>query len=234
MMRWMRFGLMSLLVCAASLFAILPVHAIPVLPSSFYGTVKINGQNVADGTKIRGVINGKAYAEGFTQTYQGNSVFSLDVPGDDAGTSQLEGGKEGDAVRFMVGGIEASQVGTWHSGTNVKLNLTVSTGSTPIPPQPTPTPLPTQTAIEITIQPSPTPTSVPPTIPAATIAPAATDTAAAPALPSQAAQPGNSMAVAAGAASPRETRPNGNTAGVAAIVIGIAAAAGIWLVTRRK
>jgi hypothetical protein len=34
---------------------------------------------------------------------------------------------EGDTVVFHIGGLEADETGTWHSGTNVQLNLTAGT-----------------------------------------------------------------------------------------------------------
>jgi hypothetical protein len=125
-------------------------YAFPPLPSSFYGTVKLNAANLPDGTRIEALINDQVYAYSQTQTYQGGSVYSLDIPGDDSSTpAVVEGGVEGDTIQFRVGGILASQTAVWHSATNVELNLSVSSTSTPLPPQPTPTPLPTQTSISV-------------------------------------------------------------------------------------
>jgi hypothetical protein len=127
-----------------------PVLAAPPLPSSFWGAVKLNNANVPDGTVVRALIGGQAYAVAYTQTYQGSSVYAIDVPGDDTATSGvLEGGREGDTVQLEVGGVLAVETGVWHSGTNVSLDLTVSS-SGPIPtPQATPSPVPTQTPITV-------------------------------------------------------------------------------------
>ena len=38
-------------------------------------------------------------------------------------TTVIDGGKEGDTIRFTIGGLPVAQTGTWHSGTNVELNL---------------------------------------------------------------------------------------------------------------
>jgi hypothetical protein len=135
------------LALVAAIVLITPALAIPPLPSSFYGQVKANGQNVPDGTLVRALIAGKAYATTRTLTYQGNSVFSLNIPGDEADTASIEGGKEGDTIQFEVGGVIARQTGVWHSGTNVDLDLDVATTSplaTPLPALPS---VPTQTAI---------------------------------------------------------------------------------------
>jgi hypothetical protein len=121
--------------------------------------VKVNNANVPDGTVIQALIGGQVYAEGFSQTYQGDSVYALDVRGDDADTPAQDGGREGDTIQFKIGGAVASQTGVWHGGTNANLNLTAS-ASVPMPtPQATPSPVPTQTDI-ILIQPSPTLTSI--------------------------------------------------------------------------
>jgi len=128
------------LACLISLPVAAPVLAFPPLPSSFYGTVKVNGGNVPDGTLVRALIGGQAYAQARTQTYQGDSVFNLDVPGDDSSsTGAIEGGREGDTIGFEVGGVIAGQTGIWHSGTNVRLNLTVSGPGAPVVSLPTPT-----------------------------------------------------------------------------------------------
>jgi hypothetical protein len=156
---------LSLIVFIISLFITVPVLAIPPLPSSFYGTVKVNSSNVPDGTVIQAIIDGQVYAEGFTQTYQGDSVYALDVRGDDSETAAQDGGREGNAIQFKVGGASADQAAIWHAGTNVSLNLTASSIIISTP-KATPTQVPTQTAIVIiqpsalpltTVQASPTP-----------------------------------------------------------------------------
>ena len=143
------------------------VAAIPPLPSSFYGTVTLNGANLSEGTLVQAKIDNKIV--GYTQTiiHEGKSVFSMDVPGDDSSTSQVEGGVPGDVIQFVVGGLPANETGIWNSGTFVELNLTVTSKSTVEPPQPTRTPLPTQTPIKLptqplAVQPTKQPTAQPP------------------------------------------------------------------------
>jgi len=126
-----------------------PVQAIPPLPSSFYGKVKVNGQNVPDGTQVRALIDGQAYASAYTQTYQGDSVYSLDVPGDDSGSVEVEGGLDQNVIQFEVGGLSASQTGTWASGTNVALDLTVASTTPLATAQATPTKVFTQTPVAL-------------------------------------------------------------------------------------
>jgi hypothetical protein len=141
---------LSLIVSLISLIITIPVMAIPSLPSSFYGTVKINATNVPGDTLVQAVIDGKVYAEGFTQIYQGNSVYVIDIPSEDPDTVEQDGGQDGDTVQFKIGGVMADQTGTWHSGTNVNLDLTASFSGPIITPQVTPTSVPTQTPILLT------------------------------------------------------------------------------------
>ena len=157
MKRFIRISSSSLILLILSLFIVAPALATPPLPSSFWGAVKVNGVNVPNGTLIQALVGEQVYAEGYTQTHQGDSFYSLEVGGDDIGTTTLDGAVEGDTVRFKVGGLFADQTAVWHGGTNVNLDLTL-TSSTPInTPQATPSPVPTQTAILLvtsTVQPT--------------------------------------------------------------------------------
>lgn len=139
------------------------VQGFPPLPSSFYGTVKINSKNVANGTLIEALVNGKVYAQSYTQMYEGDSVYTVSIPGDDPGTATVDGAREGDVISFKVGGIAAQQTGTWHSGTNEQLDLSAVTSNTPNTPAPTPTSYPTQTAIPTVNTPVPTTAAATPT-----------------------------------------------------------------------
>jgi hypothetical protein len=149
------------------------VRAFPPLPSSFYGAIQLNGANLPDGARVEAVINDQVFAYTLTQTHEGASVYSLDIPGDDSSTANVEGGKEGDVISFKVAGILAGQTAAWHSGTNARLDLTAASANTPLPPQPTPAPPPTQTplpalptSVATSVAPPPTAAPVDP-IPAA-------------------------------------------------------------------
>lgn len=114
----------SILTVLAGILAVTPALAIPPMPSSFYGIVSINGASVAQGTRIDAYIHGVSYAHTFSIVYQGNSVFALDIPGDDPATPDIiEGGKEGDLIQFKIGIHIFDQTGLWHSATNVSQNL---------------------------------------------------------------------------------------------------------------
>jgi hypothetical protein len=144
-----------------SLLAARPVLAFPPLPSSFYGIVKVNGANVPDGTPVEALIDGQVLVKGLTQSYQGDSVYTLDIPGDQTDTAVLEGGRDGDTIQFKIGGVLADQTGTWRSGTNVQLDLSAASTATLTAPENTATPRPTQTATSaatlLPLQDTPTP-----------------------------------------------------------------------------
>lgn len=149
MKRMQRIAFQATIICLVLLVLPSAAQAIPPLPSSFYGTVKVNNKNVADGTLVEALINDIVVAHGYTQTYQGDSVYTLDIPGDDGSTTAIEGGKEGFQVSFNVEGVTANETGYWHTGTNVMLNLTVDSLTALNTPQPTPTHIATQTPISL-------------------------------------------------------------------------------------
>lgn len=97
--------------------------AIPPLPSSFYGTIQLNGANVPVGLPITAWIGGTQYALTYPSLYSGITVYSLNVPGDDPSTPEIEGGKEGDQILFKIAGIPANETAVWHSAMNLQLNL---------------------------------------------------------------------------------------------------------------
>ena len=139
MKRFTRTISMIVTMSLVNLFVVIPALALPPIPSSFYGTVKVDGVNVADGIVVQALINGQVYAQSVTQTYQGNSVYALDVPGDDTDTPAVDGGHDGDIIQFKIGGNLASQTGIWKSGINISLNLTRTNASMPTPTPITPT-----------------------------------------------------------------------------------------------
>ena len=108
--------LLALTVSAAS--------ALPPLPSSFYGSVRTGSGNAPLGTSVSAWIGGVEYAQSAIFLYEGESVYALDVPGDDISTPVLcEGGTPGDAITFHIGGQLATPGAVWQSGTNRRLDL---------------------------------------------------------------------------------------------------------------
>lgn len=156
MRRFYRFLIIGLL--ASLLLGALPtrVQALPPFPSSFLGQVSLNGLDIPVAVRIEALINDKVVAYNHSFMHEGHSFYFLDVPGDDPSTAVIEGGKAGQEITFLIGGIEAEQTATWASATNVRLDLTASAAYTFTPP-PTLTNTPTRTPTR-TLTPTRTPT----------------------------------------------------------------------------
>lgn len=126
------------------------VGAFPPLPSSFYGTVQQDGENVPNGTLVEALLEGRVIAYSLSETFHGDSVFSLDVPGDDTTSDKVEGGMPGDVIEFRVGGVFADQTARWTSGVNENLDLTLPANNGVSPTIASLTPAPSQTPIPST------------------------------------------------------------------------------------
>lgn len=98
----------------------------PPLPSSFWGTIEVDGTPVAEGTIISVWIGGVKYGECQASIYQDWSgvYHTSNVPGDQVGTDQVEGGVEGDVITFRIDDLVAQETAVWHSGTVERLDLT--------------------------------------------------------------------------------------------------------------
>ncbi len=148
-MKRLRLPAIFLLAVGLFLVNVVRVSAVPPLPSSFYGTVKLDGANVPEGTQVTAFINGVQYASSAYLVYGADTVYTFQVPGDDPTTPAREGGVSGNTVVFHVDGYVADQIAPWLGGSNVQLNLTASSTNTPtLTPTFTPTSTPTDTATE--------------------------------------------------------------------------------------
>ena len=123
-------------------------EAQPAPPATFVGTVRLDGQSVADGTPVLALVNDKVCGKSSREPGQegtwtldkdapnlgmhtGDSVYIVDVASD----SQTPGcGTEGDIVTFQVAAQLTHEQGLWKAGLNT-LNLTVgqapASGTTP-------------------------------------------------------------------------------------------------------
>jgi hypothetical protein len=110
--------------------SIASVHALPPMPATFYGTVLINGVNAPVGTGIAARSNGVEYASTTVVDTGGNSMYAIDVPGEDPDIPGIQGGIPGDTIVFLIGGHPANQTGTWQEGM-LELNLSYSPNNLP-------------------------------------------------------------------------------------------------------
>jgi hypothetical protein len=99
------------------------------MPLTVYGTVKVNGANVAAGTQITAWCTGIQAASGEAFLDQGASVYYMDVLGDNPDTTIKDGCVLGDTVSFKIGDREADQTTTWTSGEYQELPLTAGSGT---------------------------------------------------------------------------------------------------------
>ncbi|MDY6893634.1 MAG: hypothetical protein SVO26_08005 [Chloroflexota bacterium] len=117
--------LVSLVVVALLLFPALAFAQgdMPQMPCRFYGTVQIDGANVADGTVITATVEGDSYTATTPAVY-GASTYSLEIA-PPAGTQYDEGA----TITFMIGSTSAEQTSSFEAGGNVELDL--SSGEAP-------------------------------------------------------------------------------------------------------
>ena len=98
-------------------------------PSSFFGSVTVDGNPVADGTRVSARIGADELAVAFTFTHDGASVFLLDVPADDPLTPEAEGGVDGQPVIFRIESVDAPETGIWFDGSHALVDLTGTAGT---------------------------------------------------------------------------------------------------------
>jgi hypothetical protein len=226
-----RTSICLLIICTAIFANPSSALAIPSLPSSFYGTVKLNNANVLDGTVVQAFNGDLMIAQGYTQTYKGDSVYSLDVPSDNTDTPVIDGGREGDTITFKVAGIVANEIGIWHSANNVQLKLTITSVSTLRAPQATPTELPTQTPIVVIQLASRTPTQ---TLLASTTAIIPSLDTKSPGLPTSTPEPTTQLLPVSGEKATGSTIDLGITIPIMAFTLIVIIGAGIIAWIRRR
>ena len=88
----------------------------PGLPAGFWGTVRLNGRNIAEGTPVTAWVDGVQVAQTNAIIINGASMYNLDVPADASDTPRLDGGYNDAKVRFMIGTVWADPFAYWQSG----------------------------------------------------------------------------------------------------------------------
>lgn len=104
----------------------------PFPPSRFVGTITIDGHNVLTGTVVSAYINKTLYATTVVTFRDGVSEYLIDVPSDNPGTSEVDGGREGDQVVFKIPRYIAIEKGIWRT-VPAELHLTMVKETVPIP-----------------------------------------------------------------------------------------------------
>lgn len=97
--------------------------AAPPLPIRVYGNITMDGNNLPSGIHVTAWIDGVQYAQSSTFLVNENSVYLIDIPGDDPETLEIEGGVEGNLIVFEVDGRTVIETAIWRSGTYLALDL---------------------------------------------------------------------------------------------------------------
>ena len=96
----------------------------PPLPSRFFGEIHINDPVLHEGDLVQVQIGGvsRVITTAITSQAGVTLTYQIDVPGDVSGTSEKEGGAEGEVITFTIGS-RAVATSEWHSGTNTQLDF---------------------------------------------------------------------------------------------------------------
>lgn len=100
------------------------VQALPPPPSTFWGTVWVDGGLASAGTLVAAWSGGVKWVETVVVPYEDQMYYSLDVPGDDPETPDIKEGPEpGDTIIFTVGVSQAVETATWENSAPHQLDL---------------------------------------------------------------------------------------------------------------
>lgn len=214
---------------AALAVPLVAVYAQPSVPSSFYGSVTIDGVAAPDGTEVRALIGGvdctqaapgerPAIRQGSATAYVVHVVHESQRPGC---------GREGKAVSFTIAGRPALQQAVWKAGPQ---QLDLSAGSLDVVPLPTLTP-----AIPGVVTPGAGAASTPTVLVRPTGTPPTDDVR----LPGTASPPAASPATGPGGGSEASGGSNGGPAwialaAVAGVLIAGGTVGGLALARRRR
>ena len=126
--------LIVLLLCSAVVIgAHSPIQAannvpdLPPIPDSVYGMVRVNNLFVPAGTLVSAWCSGTKVTETSAVDNNGETWYSLGIPGDDPATPAKDGCSTGEIVSFKIWSDTADQQKTWISGsdpTQLDLSLT--------------------------------------------------------------------------------------------------------------
>ncbi len=102
-----------------------PQSSPPPLPSTFYGILQADSAvSSTPGLVVSAYINETPYATTAIIAHEGQWVYSLKVPADNPATEEIEGGRPGDMVSFLVDGRLVATA-PWQSGSNTQVDLTI-------------------------------------------------------------------------------------------------------------
>jgi hypothetical protein len=99
----------------------------PPLPDQVYGLVRINDVFVPQGTLVSAWCDGVKFAEFATIIDNGESWYTLGIPGDDPSTtSTKEGCAVNETVSFKISADLTPQQKNWSEGNSSQLDLSLT------------------------------------------------------------------------------------------------------------
>jgi uncharacterized repeat protein (TIGR01451 family) len=99
----------------------------PPLPSSLFGLASSDGAPVPSGQEVSAWSAGELLATSATYDEAGEARYRLDIPGDRAETSEIEGAVEGQLVEIRLGSAVVAST-AWRSGEYRRIDLAVAAG----------------------------------------------------------------------------------------------------------
>ena len=95
----------------------------PPLPLTLWGSVRVRDSVVPDGTIVSAWIDSKQYAQARTFTVEGESSYTMNIPGDDPSTPEVEGGLPNDEVCLKISDLPAMGSVRWQNGAVLRFDL---------------------------------------------------------------------------------------------------------------
>ena len=107
----------------------LTASSTPPAPHLVSGVVMVNGNYIPGDITISAWCGGVKYAEDSTKIVAGQSVYSMEVRGDDWLTTEIDGCSDGETVDFMISHLDANETLTWSPGYTSTHDLTATSES---------------------------------------------------------------------------------------------------------
>jgi hypothetical protein len=113
----------AVILLAFLLFLATTASAVPSIPSSFYGTITMNGANVALSADMVAYVADMPCGKARLWRDSGTTWYSVSVNGDDTDTPGKECGVNGDVIQFRLNGVPLATTAIWAGGTVAQLDL---------------------------------------------------------------------------------------------------------------
>ena len=113
----------AVILLAFLLFLATTASAVPSIPSSFYGTITMNGARVPLSAELVAYVGDVPCGRAQLYIYLGTTGYSVNVNGDEPDTPVKEGGVNGDVIQFRLNGVPLATTVIWAGGTVVQVHL---------------------------------------------------------------------------------------------------------------